>query len=138
MELAQLHEAGSSQAEQRTAAEEGVEAARRKVEDLEDVVREQTTMYEESNGEPRDAVGRGGWVGASCQHVGPLSLRLSTPWQARVYTQIIGPSSSSPRGDSCRCSYRSVLSAMHRILGFVNMSGMCRRGTTRSADQGGA
>lgn len=61
MELAQLHEAGSSQAEQRAAAEEGVEVARRKVEDLEDVVREQTTMYEEANGEPREAVGRGGW-----------------------------------------------------------------------------
>lgn len=93
MELAQLHEAGSSQAEQRTAAEEGVEAARRKVEDLEDVVREQTTMYEEANGEPRDAVERGGWVGASFEHVGRLSLCR----QARVYTQIVGPSSSSLR-----------------------------------------
>lgn len=53
MELAQLNEAGSSQAEQRTAAEQGVSAAKEKVGGLEDAVREKQTLYEEADGERR-------------------------------------------------------------------------------------
>lgn len=53
MELAQLHEAGSSQAEQRTAAEEGVEVAKEKLETLRGFVREKKGLYEEENGERR-------------------------------------------------------------------------------------
>lgn len=59
MELAQLNEAGSSQAEQRAAAEDGVEAARGKVERLEDVGREKRALYEEADGERRHGELRG-------------------------------------------------------------------------------
>lgn len=52
MELAQLHEAGASQAEVRAVAEEGIEAAIKKVERLEGVVREQKGLFEEADGEP--------------------------------------------------------------------------------------
>lgn len=51
MELAQLHEAGASQAEVRAVAEEGIEAAGKKVEKLEGVVRKQKALFEEANGE---------------------------------------------------------------------------------------
>ncbi|CAM9448409.1 unnamed protein product, partial [Laminaria digitata] len=50
MELAQLHEAGASQTEVRAVAEEGLEAAEKKVERLEGVVREQKALFEEANG----------------------------------------------------------------------------------------
>lgn len=58
MELEQLHEAGSSQAEQRSAAERGVADATAKVERLEEAVRKKKKLFEEANGE----VGLG-WVG---------------------------------------------------------------------------
>ena len=51
MELAQLHEAGASQAEVRAVAEEGIEAADKKVERLEGGVREQKGLFEEADGE---------------------------------------------------------------------------------------
>lgn len=51
MELAQLHEAGASQAQVRAVAEEGIETANNKVEKLEEVVGEQKALYDEANGE---------------------------------------------------------------------------------------
>ena len=51
MELEQLHEAGSSQAEARTAAEKGIAALSDKVSQLEDVVREKKALFEEADGE---------------------------------------------------------------------------------------
>eukprot|EP00903_Cladosiphon_okamuranus_P020312 g18637.t1 len=50
MELEQLHEAGSSQAELRTAAEEGIAKLSDKVSQLEDVVRKKTALFEEADG----------------------------------------------------------------------------------------
>ena len=51
MELAQLKEAGSSQAEQRAAAEEAVARATAKVERLESVVSEKTQLCKEADRE---------------------------------------------------------------------------------------
>lgn len=51
MELEQLHEAGSSQAEQRTAAEKGVRDATVKVKRLEEVVSEKRSLFKEADGE---------------------------------------------------------------------------------------
>ena len=50
MELEQLHEAGSSQADVRKAAEEGIAELSDKVSQLEDVVREKKTLFEEAEG----------------------------------------------------------------------------------------
>lgn len=55
MELEQLHEAGSSQAEQRAAAEKSVADATMKVERLEETVREKKSLFEEADGELRAA-----------------------------------------------------------------------------------
>ncbi|CAM9911302.1 unnamed protein product [Pylaiella littoralis] len=49
MELEQLHEAGSSQAEQRTAAEKGVRDATVKVKRLEEVVSEKRSLFKEAD-----------------------------------------------------------------------------------------
>lgn len=51
MELEQLHEAGSSQAEQRAVTEDGIAKLSAKVSQLEDVVREKKALFEEANGE---------------------------------------------------------------------------------------
>lgn len=51
MELAQLKEAGSSQAGQRAAAEESVAKATAKVERVKDVVSEKTELCKEANSE---------------------------------------------------------------------------------------
>lgn len=60
MELEQLHETGSSQAELRTAAEEGIAKLSDKVSQLEDVVRKKKALFEEARGERR--AGAGGTV----------------------------------------------------------------------------
>lgn len=51
MELEQLHEAGSSQADLRTAAEAGIVALSGKVSQLEEAVLEKKTLFEEADGE---------------------------------------------------------------------------------------
>lgn len=50
MELEQLHEAGSSQTEQRAAAEMGVKGAAAAVQELEDTVRERTERFQKADG----------------------------------------------------------------------------------------
>lgn len=52
MELAQLKEAGSSQAEQRAAGEQAVAKAKVKLEKLSDLVGETKVLYEEADGKP--------------------------------------------------------------------------------------
>lgn len=64
MELEQLHEAGSSQAEQRAAAEDGIAKLSAKVSQLEDVVRGNKALFEEADGE------RGGHCSLYCMRFG--------------------------------------------------------------------